>query len=240
MQFVAGVSHELRTPLSVIRTAAHNLRSGVVTGGKQIERYGVLIVEEAERLTNIVEQVLRFASTKAGSPLGGREQTSVVSLIDSAIQATAASVAESGCHVEKHVGENLPPILADPVALKHALQNLLSNAAKYGAEGGWIGVTAASSADESGVEIRVVDRGAGIPADELGQIFDPFYRGKRAIEDQIHGTGLGLNLVKRIVEAHQGTVTVTSSPAQGTEFLVRIPALPVEQRDEFADSISRG
>ena len=85
------------------------------------------------------------------------------------------------------------------------------------------------------IEIRVSDRGAGIPRDELRHIFDPFYRGRRAVEDQIHGTGLGLSLVKRIVEAHEGTVTVDSEPGKGTEFVVRIPAAPPDQIvDEFA------
>ena len=76
------------------------------------------------------------------------------------------------------------------------------------------------------VEIRVADRGPGIPKEELSHIFDTFYRGKRAVEDQIHGTGLGLSLVKRIIEAHAGTVTAESEPGKGTEFVVRIPAAP--------------
>ena len=89
------------------------------------------------------------------------------------------------------------------------------------------------------VEIRVADHGPGIPQDELGHIFDTFYRGKRAVEDQIHGTGLGLSLVKRIIEAHAGTVTAQSEPGKGTEFVVRIPAAPADQIDEFADTVNR-
>jgi signal transduction histidine kinase len=75
------------------------------------------------------------------------------------------------------------------------------------------------------IEVRVADRGPGIPADEQQHIFDPFFRGKRAVADQIHGTGLGLNLVKKIVEAHGGTIRVKSEPARGTEFIVRLPAI---------------
>ena len=241
MEFIAGVSHELRTPLSVIRTAAHNLGDGIVSNTKQVQRYGTLIREEAERLTGIVEQVLRFASSKAGHPIGGREPASVESLFESALAATAGALAESRCVLEKRIEPGLPPILADPIALVHALQNLLINAAKYGAEGGWIGISAAmANGEASAVEIRVSDRGPGIPPDELGQIFDPFYRGKWALENQIHGTGLGLNLVKRIVEAHEGTVAVDSEPGKGTEFVLRIPAAPADRIDEFANSASRG
>jgi signal transduction histidine kinase len=241
MEFVAGVSHELRTPLSVIRTAAHNLGGGLIGSAKQVQRYGALIEQESERLTGIVEQVLLFSNAKAGRAIGGKEVVGVEFLIEGALDATAKIVQESRCTVEKRVDAELLPVLGDPTALRHALQNLVSNAAKYGSEGGWIGVTATSAAEGEGgiVEIRVADRGPGIPQDELAHIFDTFYRGKRAVEDQIHGTGLGLSLVKRIIEAHAGTVTVQSEPGKGTEFVVRIPAAPADQIDEFADTVNR-
>ena len=242
MEFVAGVSHELRTPLSVIRTAAHNLGGGVVKDQKQMQRYGSLIREEAERLTGIVEQVLRFANAQAGRAIGAREPVFVPSLVAEAVGATSAALDESGCELEQHVDPNLPPVLADSTALRHAIQNLLSNAAKYGADGKWIGISASLPSDGTAklVEIRVADHGMGIPDGDLEQVFDPFYRGKRAIEDQIHGTGLGLSLVRRIVEAHGGTVTVHSEPGKGTEFVLRIPAAPEELWNEFTDPASRG
>jgi signal transduction histidine kinase len=242
MDFVAGVSHELRTPLSVIRTAGHNLGSGVVANPKQVQRYGNLVAGEADRLTAIVEQVLRFAKSKAGQTIGARESVPVQDILDKAVESSAALVAAAHCQLETKISPSLPPLFADPVSLQHAIQNLLSNAAKYGAEGAWISLSASlpPKGDQRFVEIRVADHGAGIPPAELGQIFDPFYRGKWAIENQIHGTGLGLNLVKRIVEAHQGTVTVQSQPGQGTEFLLRLPTAPAEHTDEFADSTSRG
>ena len=80
--------------------------------------------------------------------------------------------------------------------------------------------------DSSSIEIRVADHGPGIPEHEQSHIFDPFFRGARAIQDQIHGTGLGLSLVKRIIEAHGGSIRVKSAPLHGTESIVRIPALP--------------
>ena len=90
--------------------------------------------------------------------------------------------------------------------------------------------------------VPVRDRGAGITPKDQAYIFDAFYRGKKAIEDQTHGTGLGLNLVKRVIEAHGGTVTVRSEAGVGTEFILRIPAAPaqVPEEDEFADTIDRG
>ena len=160
MDFVAGVSHELRTPLSVIRTAAHNLASGLIAGPQQIKRYGALIQAEAERLTAIVEQVLRFAESKAGRVLKAREPVPVGPLIDSTVSSTLPLLDHSRCVVEKNVEEGLPPLLADPVALQHAVQNLLTNAAKYGSEGGWIGMSASRTEDdpEGTIVIRVADR----------------------------------------------------------------------------------
>ena len=136
------------------------------------------------------------------------------------------------------IAPGLPLILGDPIALRHALQNLVSNAAKYGTEGSnWIGVSACPAGDDQQmVEIRVADRGPGIPIDEQTHIFKPFFRGRRALQDQVHGTGLGLSLVKDIIEAHGGTITVRSESAKGTEFVVRIPVAPPELQDEFAYS----
>jgi signal transduction histidine kinase len=110
--------------------------------------------------------------------------------------------------------------------MPHALRNLIENAIKYG--GPWVGISAAATTTRNGpaVEITVADRGPGIPADEIDHVFDPFFRGRRAIQEQVHGTGLGLNLVKRIVEAHGGSLRVESVPGQGAKFVVRLPAAP--------------
>jgi signal transduction histidine kinase len=124
------------------------------------------------------------------------------------------------------VPDGLPPITGDEGALRRALQNLIANAVKYGSDGRWIGLSArrslARGADE--VHIAVSDRGRGIDADDLAHIFEPFYRGRYAIERQIHGNGLGLSLVRRIAEAHDGRVTVTSTPGEGTTFTMQLPA----------------
>jgi signal transduction histidine kinase len=224
MDFVAGVSHELRTPLTVIHTAAYNLRGKTAANPAQVERYGALIQQESARLKDLVEQVLRYAGASSGSVIRPPEPLSVASVLEETLAAGKMEIEAADGTLESTVEPGLPAILGDPLALRHALGNLLSNAAKYGlGQQHWVGVSAARAGDS--VEIRVADRGPGIPADEQSQIFDPFFRGKRAIQDQIHGTGLGLNLVKKIVEAHGGTIQVKSEPASGTEFIVRLPAL---------------
>jgi signal transduction histidine kinase len=120
--------------------------------------------------------------------------------------------------------------------MQHALQNLFENALKYGTPtDNWIGVTAAVIKNGGGpsVEIRIADRGIGIPESEREYIFNPFFRGQRAVKDQIHGTGLGLSLVKKIIEAHGGTVTAQNREEHGAEFIVTIPSVATGAASEL-------
>jgi signal transduction histidine kinase len=245
MEFVAGVSHELRTPLTVIRTAAFNLRGKVASNPSQVERYGALIQQESERLGAIVEQVLRFASAKAGRVVQERQPVSVAGLIEATVQSNKGMLEDALCEVQTHIEPDLPPISGDSLALRHALQNLLANAAKYGGAAGRQSVEmsartlpGAIGSKAAEIEIRVTDHGAGIPPEEQKHVFDAFFRGRKAVQDQIHGTGLGLHLVKRIVEAHGGTVSLESEPGSGSTFIVKLPAAPVEHQDELAHSLS--
>ncbi len=237
MDFVAGVSHELRTPLTVIHTAAYNLRGRLAENPAHVERYGALIQQESGRLKDLVEQVLTFAGAKAGNVPQKKEPVAVETVIEEAMQSSATLLQGSRCEVETAIDPGLPLVLGDAITLRHAIQNLLANAVKYGTEGNWIGVFASAVGDAAKmVEIRIADRGPGIPSDEQDQIFDPFFRGRRALQDQIHGTGLGLSLVRQIVEAHGGQIQVKSRPMEGTEFVIRIPAAPPEYQDEFANT----
>jgi signal transduction histidine kinase len=241
MEFVAGVSHELRTPLTVIRTAAFNLRGKVASNPSQVERYGALIQQESERLGAIVEQVLRFASAKAGRVVQERQPVSVPGLIEATLQSNKGMLEDALCEVRTQIEPGLPPISGDSLALRHALQNLLANAAKYGGPAGKQAVAISARAlpglQQPEIEIRVTDHGAGIPPEEQKHVFDAFFRGRKAVQDQIHGTGLGLHLVKRIVEAHGGTVSLESEPGAGSTFIVRIPAAHAERQDELAPSL---
>jgi signal transduction histidine kinase len=229
MNFVAGVSHELRTPLAVIHTAAFNLRGKLARQPEQVERYGALIQRESGRLSSLVEQVLRFAGASAGRVLRQREPVTVETLVERSLPDATVEAADSGHAAsqvvfEKRIPPDLPRVLADPEAMGHALRNLIENAIKYG--GSWVGIAATATPTRDGlaVEISVADHGPGIAADEIGHIFDPFFRGRQAILDQVHGTGLGLNLVKGIVEAHGGSLRVESVPGQGARFVVSLPA----------------
>ncbi|HEX8180826.1 MAG TPA: HAMP domain-containing sensor histidine kinase [Pyrinomonadaceae bacterium] len=225
MEFVAGVTHELRTPLAVICSAGENLADGVIAEGTQVRRYGQLIRGEGRRLADMVEQVLELAGAQRGRRMLELRPVEVAGLLEQTLAAWQAAQ-DAAPHVERHVAPQLPPVLADEPALRRALQNLLSNALKYGGGGSWIGVTAHATAGARGreVQIKVADHGLGIDAAELPHIFEPFYRGRDVRAAQIHGNGLGLSLVKDIVEAHGGRVTVESAPGRGSAFTLHLPA----------------
>ena len=241
MNFITGVSHELRTPLSVIQLAGHNLETTVSHDPTQVAQYGVLIQKESRRLKELVEQVLRFASVKAGHTIHEWKPLSITQIVEKAIDSNWTDRPRKLYTVERHIRPDVPLVTGDRLALEHAFQNLLSNAARHAMKiSPWLAVSVDASPDRSEVEVRITDRGPGIPADERSRIFDPFFRGQRAIEDQVHGTGLGLSLVKSIIEAHGGTIAVTGQSAGGAEFVIRLPALPQEQPREYSDSFSRG
>jgi signal transduction histidine kinase len=232
MEFVAGVSHELRTPLAVICSAAENLADGVIDDRDQIKRYGGLIRDEGRRLTGMVEQVLEFAGAQSGRENIELRTTELTRVIEDAITAWRLQLAEGGFEIERKIAAHLPPVKADAAALSRAIQNLLGNAMKYGGESRWIGLSAESVKTSAGeeVQIRVSDRGLGIATSEQERVFDPFYRSKEAQAAQIRGNGLGLSLVKHIIAAHGGRVSVESKVGQGSVFILHLPVLTVAER----------
>lgn len=225
MNFVANVSHELRTPLTVIRGAAHNMQRGVVSERSQIEKYSSLIIEHCEQLSEMVEQVLALAGVQKKTSPALREPVALAEVLHDAVAATAHDTQAAQCEVQLELPPSLPMVLGDASALRRVFQNLITNAAKHGGSGKWIGVTAVGDEDSRPpvAEIQVADRGAGIPPDEQADIFKPFFRGALTRALQIRGSGLGLSLVKEIVEAHGGKISVRSLNGQGATFIVRLP-----------------
>jgi len=231
MQFVASVSHEFRTPLTVIRGAAHNLRRGILHSPAQIKQYSQLIMEHADDLAEMVEQTLALAAAAKCGALVLPQPLAPARLLEEALAATAPEVWSAHCTVEVDLPPTLPAIVGDPLALRQVFQNLLSNAVRHGGPGGWIGITGTSDASRLPlmVEIQVADHGPGIPAEEQAEVFEPFFRGASAQVARVRGSGLGLALVREIVEAHGGTVSVCSAVGAGTTFKVRLPASTVKR-----------
>ena len=242
MDFVATVSHELRTPLAVIRSAAQNLSAGVIQEPGQAKRYGELIETEGRRLTDMVEQVLEYAGLSGDRRPPASRPVDAAALAQDVVS-TASSLPEAeGITFDVRADDHVPAVMADEDAIRRALHNLIGNALKYAADGRWIGVTISRGAgrDEGSVLVAVADRGRGIPPAELPHIFDPFYRGRFALDRQIHGNGLGLSLVKRIAEAHGGRVSVKSAPDQGSTFTLHLPVAAGAVAAQLAPAHSAG
>ncbi|MBI1354148.1 MAG: hypothetical protein GC160_07365 [Acidobacteria bacterium] len=221
MEFVAGVSHELRTPLAVIRSAGDNLAEGVVSDREQVREYGRLIRGEGRRLSGMVEQTLQFAAVQAGKRQYRVETVSASELLRRAAEESRPAVDEAGCRLDVSVPEDLPLVRVDPAAAAHCLQNLIGNAVKYGGEARWVGLSARRV--NGAVEAVVSDHGPGIDPQEAADIFEPFYRGKRATEQQIKGNGLGLALARSDAEGFGGKLTVESRVGEGSSFILRMP-----------------
>lgn len=221
MEFVAGVSHDLRTPLAVIRSAGDNLAEGVVAADDQVREYGRLIRSEGRRLSGMVEQTLQFAAVQAGKRQYRIEAIAAHDLVRRAVEEIMPTVEESGFQLELDLLENLPAVDVDVSAASHALQNLIGNAVKYGGEARWVGVSAKNS--DGGVVVTVRDRGPGIDPQELSRIFDPFFRGRSATEQQIKGSGLGLALARSDAAGFGGKLTVESSEGAGSAFTLLLP-----------------
>jgi signal transduction histidine kinase len=182
--------------------------------------------------------VLQFAGLVSGAGLGNPAAVSPAEIIDAAID-TAIAAAGGTLTVQRDIAPDLPNVIGDAAALRSAIQNLLANAVKYGGADRWVGVRAEPLAGRRPeICITVSDHGAGIPAADLPHIFEPFYRGSDAVAGQVHGNGLGLSLVRRIVIAHGGRVAVSSKPNAGTTFTLTLPVAPQSRASAVATGAS--
>jgi signal transduction histidine kinase len=228
MEFVAAVSHELRTPLAVIRSASENLADGVIADRDHVKRYGSLIRTEGRRLSDMVERVMEFAGIGSGASIRPRPGVDISEVILAAIDGAAVEARDRGIRVDVHTNGSLPPIVADADALRAAVRNIVGNAVKYSADGATVDVAAEPRGE--GVHISVADRGMGIDPDDLPHIFEPFYRGRRAVNAQVRGTGVGLSVVRQVIRAHHGEVAVESRAGGGTIVNVTLPMLHLKER----------
>jgi signal transduction histidine kinase len=222
MEFVAAVSHELRTPLAVICSAGENLADGVVADGSQVKRYGSLIETEGRRLGDMVERVMAFAGISSGTARRSRVDMDLARVIAEAVDGVKHDAKERGVTIAVHANGDLPAVSGDPDAIRSAVQNIVGNAVKYSPDGATVEVTAA--AQPHAVQIRVVDRGLGIDATDLPHIFKPFYRGRRAVDAQVRGSGVGLSVVRHVIDAHQGTIEIDSHAGEGTTVTIVLPS----------------
>ena len=238
MEFVAGVSHELCTPLAVINTAAENLADGVVENAQQMQEYGGLIRAQGHRLGRLVDEVLLFTAGRFGLSGYEQEPVEVAPILAQSLSTSEANLRDAGFTVTKEINDDLPLIVADPSAAITCIENLVSNAIKYSNSSKWIAIRACevSAGSKQEVLISVEDKGIGISSTDLAHIFEPFYRAQSVRNDQIRGVGLGLYLVKRMMEGMGGRVSITSELGHGTKVVLHFPGadLPDQRQGNCA------
>jgi signal transduction histidine kinase len=232
IEFVASVSHELRTPLAAIFSASENIRDGYVEGKKNLKFYGSILTSQTRRLTDLVDRILLFASTRTGKAKYSVVPLTVSEILAAVRKNVAQEIEEEGYTLEEHVEPGLPHVLGDLSAVCACLLNMIGNALKYGGEERWIGLSARCHEIEGHpkeVRFSVEDHGEGISTSELQRVFEPFYRSPKVVAAQIHGTGLGLALTKRIAEALGGRISVVSELGVGSTFTLHLPAASAQE-----------
>ncbi|MBT8397062.1 MAG: hypothetical protein HKO65_05640 [Gemmatimonadetes bacterium] len=220
-RFVSAVSHELKTPLTAIRMFAETLHEGgPVDSGTQGE-YLETIVNESERLTRLLNNVLDFSRIERGKKTYRREFQSLEEIVRLTARTMRYPLEQKRFALRLEIEEGMPPARVDRDAIEQAILNLLANAMKYSGESRDIELRLRSEDGEAVIE--VADRGIGIEPAEEPRIFERFYRVSSPENDRIPGTGLGLTLVQHIVQAHDGRITVKSTPGMGSIFSLFIP-----------------
>ena len=219
--FVANVTHELKTPLALIRLFAETLELGRVSGEEKTRQYYRIISKESQRLSQLINNILDFSRIEAGRKEYKFAKADVARVVEEVIDAYRFQIEQQGFSLEVDVARDLPEIEIDKEALGQALINLINNAIKFSREDKGIRVAVRWQGER--VHITVIDRGIGIAKGEHRKIFDKFYRAEDSLVHATKGSGLGLALVRHILEAHGGEVLVESAPGRGSSFTLVLP-----------------
>jgi signal transduction histidine kinase/tetratricopeptide (TPR) repeat protein len=226
--FVSTVSHEFKSPLTSIRQIAEMLHAGRVPSKERRQKYYDVLLEQSERLSLLTENVLSFAKMEEGKKEFVLESVDLDTLLGNIVSTVQDRVKHDGFTIEIEIEEYLPSIMADASAIIQAVNNLLDNAVKYSGDSEKVLVRAFH--DEPNVVVQVIDFGLGIKKEDKDKIFDRFYRGGDELTRTVKGSGLGLTLVKQIVQAHKGRILVESEPKKGSVFTIKLPLDPNKGR----------
>lgn len=254
-EFISTITHELKTPLAVISAAAQNMSDGIITSRERIRYYGEMINKESKRLKSTIEYFLLYSKITTGTNLKHQEQD-LCELLRDEIAHWELPWKSDDFEIEVDLPNRKVPICCDKTAILSAIDNLISNAYKHSKDGKYTGIslkiencpvkimrhTFAPQNVKQAAIVRIIDHGEGIPKSEQNSIFEPFVRGQAAHNHQIEGSGVGLNLVKRIMNLHGGLVLLESSSPSGTTFTLVFPiieeteAIQLEETPEMLEN----
>lgn len=219
--FVSNVSHELRTPLSLIRMYTETLEMGRIASDERKKEYYSTILGETERLSRLVNNILDFSRMEAGKKQFQFRELDVNTVVSNVVKTYAFQMQSEGITPVLDLDRTVPPVVADQEAVSQAVINLLDNAIKYGGSQKYLKLT--TGMEDGFAFIEVTDRGIGIAPEHQAKIFDTFYRVSSGLVHTAKGSGLGLTLVQRIMQAHGGNTRVRSAPGTGSSFRLSFP-----------------
>ncbi|MEB2354396.1 MAG: HAMP domain-containing sensor histidine kinase, partial [Ignavibacteriales bacterium] len=220
--FVSNVSHELRTPLSLISMFAETLEMDRVKTEEKKKEYYSIISRESNRLGKIVNSILNFSKMEAGKRKFNFAEEDLNEIVIQIYQNYSYHLYNKGFDFEYEPGINIPKVMADREAVSEAVVNLIDNSVKYSTENKFIKITIGS--EDRFVFIEISDKGIGISEKDQGKVFDKFYRVTSGLIHTTKGTGLGLTLVKQIMDAHKGRIILKSKSGEGSSFKLMFPS----------------
>ena len=219
--FVANVSHELKTPLSLLNLFSEILELGLVDNEEKKTEYYRIIRHESLRLNNVIDNILDFAKIEAGRKTYKFADGDMAEVIENVLSSYRYQITNSGFDVQTNLQPGLPPVVIDRDAMTQAISNLVDNAIKYSGDVKQLSIKTETLGSDLSIEIA--DHGIGIPRTEQAKVFEKFYRVGNGLVHDVKGSGLGLSLVKHIIEAHKGTISVESDVGKGSRFTILLP-----------------
>lgn len=219
--FVANVSHELKTPLSLLSLFSEILELGRVKNDEKKTEYYRIIRHESLRLNKMIDNILDFSKIEAGRKTYNFAHSDMAEVIENVLSSYRYQITNSGFDVQTNMQPDLPRVLIDRDAMTQAISNLLDNAIKYSRDVKELSI--ATEKRGSNISIEIADRGIGIPRAEQAKVFEKFYRVGNGLVHDVKGSGLGLSLVKHIIEAQRGTISLESDVGKGTRFTILLP-----------------
>ena len=219
--FMSTVSHEFKSPLTSIRQMAEMLVRGRVPSPERQQKYYTTILKQSERLSHLIENILDFSKMEDNQKHFHFEKDNIVNLVKNAVTSFENNMADQGFHISLSEGKSIPDVIFDKEAMEQVMHNLIDNACKYSGESRIIKV--ATEVKSRNVMIKVTDYGVGIRKEDKDKIFDRFYRAGDELTQTVRGSGIGLTIVKQIVEAHHGEIVIESSPGKGSTFSIILP-----------------
>jgi signal transduction histidine kinase len=220
-EFISSVSHEFKTPITSIKGLTERLSEGKVKDPVRLKEYYSVIAHDADYLGRLVTNFLDFAKIEEGRDQYNFEETDIKKWLETEVESFRKGIIGKEINISIHIPTDIPLLHIDQRHLSLVINNLIDNAIKFSA--GKIEIKIIAEEINNNILLKVIDNGIGIPKNELLKIFEKFYQGNNAAGLSATGTGLGLTLVKRIMEAHNGTVTVESEPGMGSTFILTLP-----------------